>query len=101
MEVLNHVDNLSSTLQHKSMSAADGQVLAKMTIETLKTLCNGNVSICFGCVQKRKVNFCKLMNLDYLVNASCQEDMMMVCLTVTFITPVFRIASRSIFNLLF
>ena len=27
--VLNHVDNLSSTLQHKSMSAAESQVLAK------------------------------------------------------------------------
>ena len=35
--VLNHVDNLSSTLQHKSMSAAEGQVLAKMTVQTLKS----------------------------------------------------------------
>ena len=36
--VLNHVDNLSSMLQHKSMSAAEGQVIAKMTIETLKSI---------------------------------------------------------------
>lgn len=32
--VLNYVDSLSNTLQHKSMSAAEGQVIAKMTIET-------------------------------------------------------------------
>ena len=38
--MLNHVHNLSSTLQHKSMSAAEGQVLAKMTIETLKSICD-------------------------------------------------------------
>ena len=36
--VLNHVDNLSSTLQYKSMSATEGQVLAKMTVETLKSI---------------------------------------------------------------
>ena len=36
--VLNHVDNLNGTLQHKSMSAAEGQVIAKMTVETLKSI---------------------------------------------------------------
>ena len=36
--VLNHVDNLSSMLQHKSMSAAEGQVITKMTVETLKSI---------------------------------------------------------------
>ena len=38
--VLNHVDNLNGTLQHKSMSAAEGQVIAKMTVETLKSICD-------------------------------------------------------------
>ena len=34
--VLNHVDNLSSMLQHKSMSAAEGQVIAKMTLKSIR-----------------------------------------------------------------
>lgn len=33
--VLNHIDN---TLQHKSMSAAEGQVLAKMIVETHQSI---------------------------------------------------------------
>lgn len=36
--VLNHIDNPSSTLQHKSMSAAECQVLAIVTVETLKSI---------------------------------------------------------------
>ena len=36
--VLDHADNLSSTLQHKTMSAAAGQELARMTVQTLKSL---------------------------------------------------------------
>ncbi len=35
--ILKHSDNLSSTLQHKSMSAAGGQEIARMTIKTLKS----------------------------------------------------------------
>ena len=38
--VLKHSDNLSSTLQHKSMSAAGGQEIARMTIQTLESLRN-------------------------------------------------------------
>ena len=38
--VLKHADNLSSTLQNKSLSAADGQQIAKMTIETLRSCRN-------------------------------------------------------------
>ena len=34
--LLNHADNLSWTQQHKSLSAADGQQMASMTVETLK-----------------------------------------------------------------
>ena len=36
--ILKHSDNLSSTLQHKSLSAAEGQYIAQMTIETLKSV---------------------------------------------------------------
>lgn len=36
--ILNHADNLSSTLQHKTMSAAAGQEIARMTVQTLKSL---------------------------------------------------------------
>ena len=36
--ILRHTDNLSSTLQHRSMSAAEGQEIAHMTVQTLKTL---------------------------------------------------------------
>ena len=38
--VLKHSDNLSCTLQHKSMSAMEGHEIAVMTIATLKSLCN-------------------------------------------------------------
>ena len=36
--ILRHADNLSSTLQHKSMSAAEGQQIAAMTVETLRRI---------------------------------------------------------------
>ena len=36
--VLRHADNLSSTLQHETMSAAAGQELARMTVQTLESL---------------------------------------------------------------
>ncbi len=36
--ILRHADNLSSTLQHKSMSAAEGQQVALMTVQTLKRI---------------------------------------------------------------
>lgn len=36
--IFKHADNLSSTLQHKSMSAAEGQQVALMTVETLKRI---------------------------------------------------------------
>ncbi len=38
--VLRHADILSSTLQHESMSAAEGQQVAKMTVATLKSIRN-------------------------------------------------------------
>ena len=38
--ILKHADNLSSTLQHECMSAAEGQQVAKMTVATLKSIRN-------------------------------------------------------------
>ena len=38
--VLKHPDNLSHTLQHKSMSAAAGQRIAQMTVQTLQSVQN-------------------------------------------------------------
>ena len=36
--ILNHSDNLSKTLQHKSMSAAEGQHITQLTLSVLKSL---------------------------------------------------------------
>ena len=36
--ILTHSDNLSKTLQHKSMSAAKGQHIAQLTLSVLKSL---------------------------------------------------------------
>ncbi len=36
--ILRHTDNLSTTLQHNTLSAAEGQEIARMTIETLKSI---------------------------------------------------------------
>ena len=36
--VLNHTDNLSRTLQHMSMSAAEGQYVTSMTVATLNSM---------------------------------------------------------------
>ena len=36
--ILRHADNLSSTLQHKSMSAAEGQQVALMTVQAMKSI---------------------------------------------------------------
>ena len=36
--ILRHADNLSSTLQHKSMSAAEGQQVAFMRVQTMNSI---------------------------------------------------------------
>ncbi len=36
--ILRHTDNLSRTLQHKTLSSAEGQQVAQMTLETLKKI---------------------------------------------------------------
>lgn len=39
--ILRHTDNLSRTLQHKTVSAAEGQEIARMTVETLNSIRSG------------------------------------------------------------
>ena len=36
--ILKHADNLSSTLQHKHISPAEGQQIALMTVQTIKSV---------------------------------------------------------------
>ena len=36
--ILKHADNLSSTLQHKNLPAAEGQKIAMMTVQTMKSM---------------------------------------------------------------
>lgn len=38
--LLRHTDNLSKTLQHKSLSAAEGQRVAQLTLDVLQSLRN-------------------------------------------------------------
>ena len=40
--VLKHTDNLSRTLQHASISAAEGQQITAMTVATLKLMCSND-----------------------------------------------------------
>ena len=55
--VLKHTDNLSRTLQHKAMSAAAGQRVAQMTVQTLQSIRNDeNLSLVLG----KSVFGCKL-----------------------------------------
>jgi hypothetical protein len=46
--ILKHSNNLSSTVQHKSLSAAEGQYIAQMTIGTLKSICSYTLETYFG-----------------------------------------------------
>ena len=41
--ILKHADNLSSTLQHKHISAAEGQQIALMTVQTIKSVCTDEI----------------------------------------------------------
>ena len=38
--ILRHADNLSRTLQHKSLSAEEGQQVAQVTVDTITSLPN-------------------------------------------------------------
>ena len=44
--ILKHSDNLSKTLQHSYLSAAEGQDVSKLTIATLRSLrCESNFDL--------------------------------------------------------
>ena len=43
--LLRHTDNLSKTLKHKSLSAAEGQRVAKLTLDVLQSLHNEDLFI--------------------------------------------------------
>ncbi len=46
--VLRHTDNLSKTLQHQSLLAAEGKIVADMVIQTIKNFEMKIHLICFG-----------------------------------------------------
>ena len=54
--ILRHSDNLSKSLQHESLSAAEGQELANLCITVLQSLRNSDqFKLCYGHVLKIKV----------------------------------------------
>ena len=46
--ILQHTNNLSRTLKHKTVSAAEGQEIARMTVQTLKFVNSGEFFDLFG-----------------------------------------------------
>lgn len=54
--LLNHSDNLSKTLQSSSMSAAEGQKIADMTVHTLKSIRSDEKFLLFWKVIKQKAS---------------------------------------------
>ena len=79
--LLKHADNLSSTLQHSSFSAAEGQQVARMTVETIEKMRQS-----FDAFWTKATQVAHRLGVDdpqlprYL-----HEDLMMVCLKVIFI----------------
>eukprot|EP00731_Ephydatia_muelleri_P003123 Em0001g3123a len=78
--LLNHSDNLSRALQASSISAAEGQKIANMTVKTLQAIRTDNLMNlnCFGYLLARKRKMLKLMSLPFLGDESNQEGMMIV-----------------------
>ena len=72
-EVLRHTDNLSKTLQHTDMSAAEGQGLAKLKLDILENLLQEKPMMHFGI----KLWDCQTplmsMNLHVHVTEKCQS----------------------------
>ena len=67
--MLNHVDNLGSTLQHKTMSAAEGQTSIRMTVETLDQ--PGYQS--FQSMKTILIKACVQENLESQLNDACKN----------------------------
>ena len=66
--ILRHSDNLSSTLQHKSLSAAEGQQVAHMTVQTFKSIRDDNSYDLFWKRVDLKVKRLILMSHSYRDN---------------------------------
>jgi hypothetical protein len=73
---LKHADNLSSTFQHKSFSAAEGQQIARMTTETLKSIRNNDL------FWKNTCHKASMLDIGEPQLPRRLGDMMMVCLEV-------------------
>lgn len=54
--MLNHSDNFSKTLQSTSMSTAEGQKIANITIRTLKSICSDEKFVLFWTLTKQKAS---------------------------------------------
>ena len=52
--VLNHSDNLSATLQSNTISAAEGQHVASLTVDTLTKIRTDDTFTMFGLLYRRK-----------------------------------------------
>ena len=56
--ILRHSDNLSKTLQHKTLSAAEGQRIAKLTVSVLQKICSDdNVAAFYQRVIQEQTRF--------------------------------------------
>ena len=56
--ILRHSDNLSKTLQKKTLSAADGQQIARLTVEVLQLLRDSErFSAIYSCVVQEQICF--------------------------------------------
>lgn len=52
--ILHHTDNLSYTLQHKSLSAAEGQEISQRAIQTIQSIHNDeSFDLCWGRVSHK------------------------------------------------
>ena len=58
--ILKHADNLSKTLQHKNISAAEAQSITSLTLKTLQLIRNDNSFDLFWELLLRKASQCNV-----------------------------------------
>ena len=76
--LLRHTDNLSKTLQLKSLSAAEGQRLATLTLKVLRSLRDKTNSSCFT-QRSFRIKFGLMYSLLlFLGREKCQGDLRLV-----------------------
>ena len=81
--VLKHTDNLSRTLQHMSMSAAEGQHVTSMTVATLNSMRSDDQFDLFGTLSSSRWNNVASVSLSCRDKESSLAGMMMVHLLET------------------